>query len=141
MAGSIERSSRFTAKGLLRSLLTVRATSSVHVTVPDAQDIPDSSFTGEWFFTMEGHRRTASNVVVGGKERDQARRDNGTRAYLQPPEADGIGQPHLGGQGGEEISMGATLSAIAMNTELPMEVVMEAMGPVIEEGSPLKGYD
>ncbi len=63
----MERSSRFAAKGLLRSLLTVRATSSVHVTVPDAQDIPDSSFTGEWFHTVEGHRRTASNVVVGGR--------------------------------------------------------------------------
>lgn len=41
----------------------------------------------------------------------------------------------------EEIAMGATMSAIAMNTELPLEVVMEALGPVIEEGSPLKGYD
>lgn len=41
----------------------------------------------------------------------------------------------------EEISMGATLSAIAMNTELPLEVVMEALGPLTEEGSPLKGYD
>jgi len=108
----MERSSIFTAKGLLRPLLTVRATSSVHVTFPDAQDMPDSSFAGEWFFTLEGHRRTASNVLVG-----------------------------VGGQGGEEISMGATLPAIAMNTELPLEVVMEAMGPVIEEGSPLKGYD
>ncbi len=41
----------------------------------------------------------------------------------------------------DELAMGATLSAIAMNTELPLEVVMEALGPVIEEGSPLKGYD
>lgn len=41
----------------------------------------------------------------------------------------------------EEISMGATMSAISMNTELPLEVVMEALGPVIDEGSPLKGYD
>jgi hypothetical protein len=41
----------------------------------------------------------------------------------------------------EEISMGATLTAIAMNTQLPIEVVMEAMGPVIDDGSPLKGYD
>lgn len=41
----------------------------------------------------------------------------------------------------EEISMGATMTAIAMNTELPLEVVIEALGPVTEEGSPLKGYD
>ena len=41
----------------------------------------------------------------------------------------------------EELSVGATLSAIAMNTELPLEVVMEALGPIMEEGSPLKGYD
>jgi hypothetical protein len=41
----------------------------------------------------------------------------------------------------DELAMGATMSAIAMNTELPLEVVLEAMGPVTEEGSPLKGYD
>jgi len=41
----------------------------------------------------------------------------------------------------DDISTGATLSAIATNTELPLEVVMEALGPVTEEGSPLKGYD
>jgi hypothetical protein len=41
----------------------------------------------------------------------------------------------------DELAMGATMSAIAMNTTLPLEVVMEAMGPVTEEGSPLKGYD
>jgi len=41
----------------------------------------------------------------------------------------------------DEISTGATMSVIAMNTELPLEVVMEALGPVTEEGSPLKGYD
>jgi hypothetical protein len=41
----------------------------------------------------------------------------------------------------DEMAMGATMSAIAMNTELPLEVVMEAMGPVTGEGSPLKGYD
>jgi hypothetical protein len=41
----------------------------------------------------------------------------------------------------DELAMGATLSAIAMNTGLPLEVVLEAMGPVTEEGSPLKGYD
>ena len=41
----------------------------------------------------------------------------------------------------KEISMGATMSAIAMNNEMPMEVEMEALGPVTEEGSPLKGYD
>lgn len=41
----------------------------------------------------------------------------------------------------EELSMGATLSAIAMNTGLPLEVVMEALGPIMEEGSPLKGYE
>ena len=41
----------------------------------------------------------------------------------------------------EEIAMGATMSAIAMNTQLPLEVVMEALGPVTEECSPLKGYD
>jgi hypothetical protein len=41
----------------------------------------------------------------------------------------------------DELAMGATMSAIAMNTSLPLEVVLEAMGPVTEEGSPLKGYD
>ena len=41
----------------------------------------------------------------------------------------------------DELAMGATMSAVAMNTELPLEVVLEAMGPVTEEGSPLKGYD
>ena len=41
----------------------------------------------------------------------------------------------------DEIAMGATLSSIAMNTGLPLEVVLEALGPVVEEGSPLKGYD
>jgi hypothetical protein len=41
----------------------------------------------------------------------------------------------------EEIAMGATLTSIAMNTGLPLEVVMEALGPVTGEGSPLKGYD
>ncbi|NIP34166.1 MAG: hypothetical protein GWN18_04480 [Thermoplasmata archaeon] len=41
----------------------------------------------------------------------------------------------------EEIAMGATLTSMAMNTGLPLEVVMEAMGTVVDEGSPLKGYD
>ena len=41
----------------------------------------------------------------------------------------------------EELAMGATLSAIALNTGLPIEVVMEALGPMTEDGSPLKGYD
>lgn len=41
----------------------------------------------------------------------------------------------------EEIALGATMSAIAMNTQLPLEVVMEALASVTEEGSPLKGYD
>ena len=41
----------------------------------------------------------------------------------------------------EELAMGATLSAIAMNSELPLEVVMEALGPLMEGDSPLKGYD
>jgi hypothetical protein len=41
----------------------------------------------------------------------------------------------------EEIALGATMSAIAMNTQLPLEVVMEALAPVTEKGSPLKGYD
>ena len=41
----------------------------------------------------------------------------------------------------DEIAMGASMSAIAMNTQLPLEVVMEALGPVVGDGSPLKGYD
>jgi hypothetical protein len=41
----------------------------------------------------------------------------------------------------EELSLGATMSSMATNTDLPLEVVMEAMGPVTGEGSPLKGYD
>ena len=41
----------------------------------------------------------------------------------------------------EEISMGASLSALSANTHLPVEVIMEALGPVMGEGSPLRGYD
>ena len=41
----------------------------------------------------------------------------------------------------EDLALGATLSSIAVNTQLPLEVVMEALGPVTDEGSPLKGYD
>lgn len=37
----------------------------------------------------------------------------------------------------EEIAMGATMSALAMNTHLPIEVIMEALGPVTGEGLPL----
>jgi hypothetical protein len=41
----------------------------------------------------------------------------------------------------DEISMGASMSALASNTQLPIEVIMEALGPVMGEGSPLRGYD
>jgi hypothetical protein len=41
----------------------------------------------------------------------------------------------------DELALGATMSALAMNTQLPIEVIMEALGPVMGEGSPLKGYD
>ena len=41
----------------------------------------------------------------------------------------------------EELAMGASASALAMNTQLPIEVIMEALGPVMGEGSPLRGYD
>jgi len=41
----------------------------------------------------------------------------------------------------EELALGATMSALAMNTQLPVEVIMEALGPVMGEGSPLKGYE
>lgn len=41
----------------------------------------------------------------------------------------------------EELAMGASASALAMNTQLPIEVIMEALEPVMGDGSPLKGYD
>ena len=41
----------------------------------------------------------------------------------------------------DELSLGATMSALAMNTELPIEVIMEALGPVMGDRSPLKGYE
>lgn len=39
----------------------------------------------------------------------------------------------------EELATGAALATIAEGTGLPLEVVMEALGPVRREGSPLKG--
>ncbi len=41
----------------------------------------------------------------------------------------------------DELSMGASMSALAMNTDLPIEVIMEALGPIMGSGSPLRGYD
>ncbi len=41
----------------------------------------------------------------------------------------------------DEISMGASMSALASNTHLPIEVILEALGPVTGDGSPLRGYD
>ena len=41
----------------------------------------------------------------------------------------------------EELEVGASMSALASNTQLPLEVVLEAMEPVLGDGSPLKGYD
>ena len=41
----------------------------------------------------------------------------------------------------DELALGATMSALSLNTQLPIEVIMEALGPVMGEGSPLKGYD
>ncbi len=41
----------------------------------------------------------------------------------------------------DELALGATMSALSMNTQLPIEIIMEALGPVMGEGSPLKGYD
>jgi hypothetical protein len=40
----------------------------------------------------------------------------------------------------DEIAMGASMSALAMNTGLPLEVVLDALEPVTGQGSPLKGY-
>ena len=40
---------------------------------------------------------------------------------------------------GEEISMGASMDALSQATGLPIEVVLEALEPVIGEGSPLGG--
>lgn len=40
----------------------------------------------------------------------------------------------------EELAMGASMSAISMNTQLPIEVVMEVLDPIVGEGSPLRGY-
>ena len=34
----------------------------------------------------------------------------------------------------DELAMGASMSAVATNTGLPLEVVMEALGPVAGEG-------
>lgn len=34
----------------------------------------------------------------------------------------------------DELAMGASMSAVATNTGLPLEVVMEALGPVSGEG-------
>jgi hypothetical protein len=39
----------------------------------------------------------------------------------------------------EELAAGAALVTIAEDTDLPLEVVMEALGPVSGEGSPLGG--
>jgi hypothetical protein len=39
----------------------------------------------------------------------------------------------------EALSMGASLSAISINTNLPLEMVMEVLEPVMGEGSPLEG--
>jgi hypothetical protein len=41
----------------------------------------------------------------------------------------------------DELSMGASMSALALNTNLPIEVIMEALGPIMGDGSPLRGYD
>ena len=41
----------------------------------------------------------------------------------------------------EELAMGASASALAMNTQLPLEVIMEALEPIMGDRSPLKGYD
>lgn len=41
----------------------------------------------------------------------------------------------------EELAGGASLSELASITDLPLELVLEALGPVAGQGSPLKGYD
>ncbi len=155
MAGGMERSSTFTAKGLLRPPFTVRARSNIPVTISHLQDIPDTSFTGNGFSrwrTIEGLRPTS---WLGGRnvtKRVEITVPEPIYNYLRR-----MAKANLTSVGkeartalvrgalvewrSEEISMGATMSAISMNTELPLEVVMEALGPVIDEGPPLKGYD
>ena len=41
----------------------------------------------------------------------------------------------------DELCMGASMSALAMNTKLPIEVIMEALGPIMGDEPLLRGYD
>jgi hypothetical protein len=40
----------------------------------------------------------------------------------------------------DELAIGASMSALSMNTKLPIDVILEALEPVMGENSPLRGY-